>query len=362
MYSGRSLVSIWMSPDTLFKSPVSFLSNDLQECQKVLDGAKVDIYPVFTEELSVSQSGNEFKLAMTGKELFFTQYTFFRFCGMLGIPAKFAAKIPNDLLLQSIDTMLSSGENAKLQMVVRNGNVLSNILRDRQVYTDAAPLFEIGDDFTKGYQLREGNITDQGSLFLFEPYADQTIEPVKGDPYNVGYALHFGIEPGLLLTSSYSFRHACGNISIAPIGNRRANVSERLISREKGKLDFYRRYFEKHEQHYFNHCRERHENSIQSLPSRNLVDVQYEAVYSALNKLAGKEVAWALLEIAAEDHRTISKGIGYKKARDRFRPEYAEEVDPKIELYGLFNRVTAAAKGYQGLDRYGMQCAGGLFI
>lgn len=350
-----------MTPDTLFQSALRYTTKNLSEGKDFIEARKQHIYSTFASELAIEKVERQFVCSAEGRSLRFTENSFLRFCAAIGIPRGFAIKIPDDLLLKAIDTLLGSS-NFKLHFIIRDGNVIGDLLQ--KAHAEPLAFLEIADELTKEQQLREMSIGDNGTLLLFEPYSDQTIYPAADDPYNVGAAFHLGCRPGLLEAVPYSMRHACGNIAITRTTNPKNTIAERLMGSSKNKLDYYRRLLERYTPAHYREYKEEIYARLARCSSAEqmLVESQYEEIFKALDKLVGKEIAWAWIDVNEDEHKEILSSIKLKKVQQDSAGLLETPAKEGLTRYDVFNRITAGAAGYDGLERVALQTIGGALI
>lgn len=360
-----------MNSDTNFKAPLSFSTTNVDEAANFLVDNKVEELPTFTESIThaYEPETKRFHITVDNEQLDFTRDAYLEFCGLIGIPGAFADRIPNDLLIQCVDEMLSTS-NHKVRFLVRNKNIIVGSRRDNFVSVKPTEFLECASDLISNHAFREANIGDQGTALLFEPLKDSEISPTTGnvqDRFSIGVEFMFGMDffgrakSGLVSAYPYSLRHVCINIAGTTPTNPKWQLVETVTRKKNGAYDFYNRLLENYTgeryQAYLNDITER----IEKVAGKNLTDFEYDKTYSRLSRLLGKEVSLAIIGIDEEEHEGIMTDIQYKKKKNTFSKEAATELE-NLDMFELFNSVTAAAKGYNGIDRSRLQAIGGTLL
>lgn len=288
----------------------------------------------------------------------FTHQSLLEFGTVLGIPSAFLSKIPNELAIQNFDALLSEN-NVKLNIVTRDNNVCSNFYKESILPVEGMPFLEAGEDMLKTHSFHEASFSDGKTSFLFMPRENFEINPYQTDDiYSVGLGFHLGYSPNIALSTSWTQRHACGNIAQRPCRYDASVVVEKL--KKEARSGNYQRLIERSDKSYYEYCKNLEITRLQEI-SGILLDVQYDEVFKSLSGLLGREVAWSLIDVTEEDHKCINANISAKKKRKLFNAQTAEEV-LEIPRYEVFNRITAAAKGYSGDARVELQNIGGALL
>lgn len=349
-----------MTSDTKFAQELNKSLTDIQEARDFLTTHETQEVPVFMEALVHSYDAGEksFHLSAEGQRFRLTRTAYMEFCQQIGIPGKFADRIPNDLLIRCVDEMLDS-TNDKVRLLVRDKDVICGVKRDSYIGTNPRDFLGAADRLLAGHMFREANISDEGSSLLFEPMSGQMIQPSVenlNDRYNIGIAFQIGQSGGLLEAHPYSLRHVCTNVAVTRSESTKHQLVEKV--RRANVNRYYERLLESYETDRYTVYMQELSNRISRAINEPLTDWNYAQAYGQTAKLLGKEVTLALLGVAEDRHNEIQQEIKTKKLRDKWRREDSTALD-ELSLYEVFNSVTAAARGYSGLERSRLQEIGG---
>lgn len=351
-----------MHSDTHFAPELSFTTPNQKEAVEFLVTHEAEERPIFTESIEhhYNAESKEFQIKAENQELRFTRPAYYEFCAQLGIPNRFAERIPNELLLQCVDEMLSDN-NLKVRLIVRDKNIVSGCKRDSYIPVNPREFMEAGQMLFDNHLFREASISDHGTSFLFEPLTEQIITPSTqnvDDKFNVGIAFGLGYQTGLVEAHPYSLRHCCINVAITPSETPKYNLVEKV--KRKSGARYYDRLLENYTSDRYKTYMAELNNRIAKVINRRMTDHEYVRAFTPLNRMLGKEVSFALIGIDEDRHKEIMAEVAFKKAKDNWDKNVKELED--LDVFEVFNSITAAAKGYNGLDRVRMQSIGGSLL
>jgi len=349
-----------MTSDTKFAQEINWSTQDIKEARDFLATHEVQEVPVFMEALVHSYDAGEksFRLSAEGQQFRLTRTAYMEFCGTIGIPGKFADRIPNDLLIRCVDEMLDD-TNDKVRLLVRDRDVICGVKRDSFIHTNPRDFLSAADGLLNSHQFREANVSDEGTSLLFEPMANQMIAPNVVNPddrYNIGITFQLGYDAGLLEAHPYSLRHVCTNVAVTRSEAPKYRLVEKVRRASLGR--YYSRLLENYESDRYVVYTQELSNRIARAINEPLTDWNYVRAFGPTAKLLGKEVALALIGVDEDKHNELMQEIKFKKAREEWRREDSTALDG-LALYDVFNSLTAAAKGYSGAERSRLQEIGG---
>jgi hypothetical protein len=347
-----------MHADTKFAPEITATLTSYQELGDFLQTHKAEEEPCFLEETVPLLSEKEFRLDHSGKNYRFTRPAFFQYCAAMGIPPKFADKIPNDLLHSCMERLVED-DNQKLRLVIRDEDVISMVHKENFILTEPLEFQEAAKPLLDTHQFREANVSDFGTTMLLEPYRDQHFDLPGDDTFNVGMAFSIGYGSGTLRARPYSLRHCCINVAITATERPTSRIVETIGKRKKASA--YDRFLNQYNmEEYQSFLKELH-TRIESIRDKPLMDGEYRDTFKMMNRLLGKEMSLAIIGVSKDQHAEILEDLKYREDRpiagqSPFRP--VEEL-PKFDV---FNRITALAKNYTGQDRHELQLVGGALV
>lgn len=352
-----------MHSDTVFSPALNYTSPDLTAVRDFLKVHETEERPCFTEAIKhhYDEAARRFGIMADGQALAFTREAYLEFCSVLGIPGKFADRIPNDLLTRNVEEMLDDN-NQKVRLLIRDGNIVSGVKSDNYVTTNPRSFIEAAEPLLESHLFREASVTDGGTSLLFEPLKEQTIAPdvVKPDDrYNIGIAFDLGYKVGIVEARPYSLRHVCTNVAISASDAMKHRLVEKL--RRNGSARYYSRLLENYTSEAYKEWMQEVSNRIAKALNEPMTDFGYMATFGSLNKLVGKEVALAIIGVSEDTHDGIILDVNYKKKKGGFSQEDSTAISD-LQLYDVFNSVTAAGKGYSGRERVRLQEIGGALL
>lgn len=342
-----------MDLDTVFKPSLNETIFTLDQTYAFLDKHKTEELASFAEALEVRFNENQFYLVIDNEVFLFTRDSFLDFCTLLGISKTFANKIPNELLLQCIEKMLSTSL-VKIRFEVRDKNVIAQCKKEAFSRIDPETFFQEADPVFNRSNFREANIGDNLVTMLVEPRGKSTIQ-VANDPFEIGVSFSLGLGKGLLEAQPYSLRHCCTNIASSYSRTPRNNLIQRLSPKTPGS---YNRLVDSFEDKLYDNYKEELSGRIELCMQAPLTEYDYCLVFNNLKPLLGGEVALALLNVDKFRHAEIMSEVKAKHLRD----EKADNPLEDLSKWETWNQVTAAAKGYVGEDRIALQSVGGLLV
>ena len=230
-----------MNSTTVFAPELNLSTSDPKEALDFVSQHEAQEIPLFTEAIihRYDETAKEFIIEAESHPYRFTQPAYLEFCHQLGIPERFANKIPNDLLIRCVDEMLAAS-NEKIRLIVRDQNVIARCQRDTYVATNPREFFQAGEVLFQNHLFREASLSDRGTSILFEPLSGQMIQPNVENPsdqFNVGIAFGLGFQTGLIEAHPYSLRHVCLNVAITRSEVPKYNLVEKL--KRKGSSKYY---------------------------------------------------------------------------------------------------------------------------
>lgn len=354
-----------MDSQTKFASCLSYTSSNPEDVVNFVADHKAELVPCFSEDLihEWDSGSNQFRLKMGQESFELTYPAYLAFVQRLGIPPRFAEKIPNPLLVECVDKMLDDS-NLKLQLKIRDKNVICGVHRDKQPIITFDQLFEGTVALTQSHLLREISVGDDEAAIFLEPLQFPCLTPNPNDPqdqYNAGISLKTGGGAGLIELLPYSHRQYCGNVALTSRDQSKTGLVEKL---RPGKVDrAYDRLLDNYNHEDNKRYREMAEflnRALVGIMGKKLQEWEYDSAFTQTRKLLGKEVAFALFGTDPEEHKQLMEEIRFHKSRDEFGPEHNRET--RFDAFEVFDHLTAAAKGYTGVDRITLQAIGGSLL
>ncbi len=344
-----------MNPDTKFALDLSHSSVDVKEVKDFLEKHRAEPIRVFSEDIThrYDEAEKTPMIQMEGSEFRFTSSAYYQFCQLVGLPTAFAMRIPAGLAQQNMEVLLDGEDSRKIQFMVRDTNVICGAFNTNHIHTEPLTFFDSAAQLLKKQLFREASISDWGTSFLFEPGTDSTIEPVTGDSFNIGMGFQVGFSSGRIQADPYSLRHCCLNIAITASEFPRYRLLEKLKAKPSNLP--YSRIIENYEGGIYQHLMKELSERLAAAMSLRMTDETYVNTFNGLQKVVGKEISLHWLDIEKEQHDEIVSN--FKLKEDGEAP-----IDLEKDQYESFNRITAAAKGYTGMDRIKLQEIGGRLI
>ena len=335
----------------------------MDEIVQKLEENKTEDVPLFMEDFQVKYDGTEkaFLGIAEGKERKFTLPAFYGFCNAIGIPAAFVDKIPNPLLDQNIQSLLDDN-NQKIRIGTR-GDVIAYTRHDSYVPIKSLEFIDSVRPILPKHLFREGSLHDDGMILELEPLVDISLTPSTTDPmdkFNVGTAFHVGFGSGLVRAMPYSLRHVCLNVAISQPQMARNRLIEK-VKKDKSAVPYFERLIENYGgEHYKMWLDEINVKLAKAIESR-MTDWTYYNTFRSLNPIVGKEVALSMMHVVEERHQEIMDDVKYRKRKNQFDETHQTELEEE-QVYDIFNSITDAAKGYNGIERVQLQTVGGQLL
>jgi hypothetical protein len=342
-----------MDLDTVFKPSLNDTLFTLDETYAFIKKHKTEEVLSFAEELEIRFNENQFYLVIDNEAFLFTRDSFMEFCTLLGISKTFANKIPNDLLLQCIEKMISTSMT-KIRFEVRDKNVIAQCKKETFSRIDPHTFFQEADPIFLKSKFREANIGDSLITMLVEPNGKSTIQ-VANDPFEIGIEFRLSLGKSLLEARPYSLRHACTNIASSYSKTPRNNLVQRLSTKTQGS---YNRLIDSCEDKLFDTYKEELSTRIEECMKASMTEFDYCTVFNNLKPLLGVEVALALLNTDKFRHAEIMAEVKAKYLREETTVVPLED----FSKWDCFNSVTAAGKGYTGEERIFLEEIGGMLV
>lgn len=356
-----------MSPKTLFKSADAVEVANLDEAIASVESNHYQLETVYAEacELRFLPEANEFEGNFDDRNIRFTKKGLLKFCSCIGVPAGFADKVPNELLITNVMKMLESAEKKKIKMIYRNG-VLVSAMKPGRCWLKPNQVLEY---MAAGLQQRKlvtnrVSITDDGIVAnAFEtPTTKFDLSP--DDPFSLGLRLDYGYrKPGLLEGGFFSLRSVCLNTAYAPRTKamRHAIQYERIRGTEINS-DSFARFHEKltAPASVIQQLRTAH----LALKGLTVLDETYIGLYKHLAKVVGHEPALGIFQVDDARHESILAVVKARQALVESDPDF-DPTPQRIEgmdSYFLFNKITSVAQNYKGEDRLDLEELGGTLL
>lgn len=355
-----------MSPNTLFRTADPLEPQTIDEAVALVEQANFEQEATHAEgcELHYIPEAQEFEGEFDGRKARFTKSGFLRFCGTVGVPKGFAEKVPNELLLTNVNTLLEGFQAKKLKMIYRNG-VVVNAIKPGRCWLPPKTTVEFLRDGLRDRKLVTDRIiiTDDG--IVANAYESPTSQFDLGDdPFDLGIRLDYGYEKqGLLKSGFFSRRHRCLNVAYAISGKTmRENIRfERIRGTEASSMTFAR-FHEKFVPAADLIVKMR--TAHKAIQGMNLMDEEYCDLYRQLSKVVGHEPALGVFQVEEARHEFIVQGVKTRKAAMEFDQSavFAPMAVEGLELYELFNKLTALGQAYKGTDRLFLEELGGSLL
>lgn len=355
-----------MSPNTIFRSADALEPKSLDEAISQVEQSKFEQDVSYAKEIEIKfiPEANEFEGVFGGRTARFSKIGFLRLCGAVGIPAGFAEKVPNDLLITNIEELLAGFEAKKLKMIYR-GNIVVDATKPGKCWVHPKTSIEYLAAGLKARNLISDRIVVTNDGVVANAYETPTTQfDLGADPFDLGIKLDYGYsKPGLLTSGFFSRRHACLNIAYAMSSKTmQKNIGyERL----RGTENFANSYGRFHERltlpcNLVPQVKQAH----MVIKGQKLEDEGYLTLYKQLSKIIGHEPTLGVFQVTEDQHELYTTTVKTRKAMLEVEP--SANVGPvsidSIELYTLLNKLTSLAQAYKGEDRLKIESLGGTLL
>ncbi len=359
-----------MSPDTTFRICEPSESDSIEHAISSVDEMKFDQETAFAEGTGVSfeATSKEFELDQDGARYRFSLEGLLSFCATIGIPRAFAEKVPNSLLVTNINEMLDASDKTKIKYI-RRGPVIVRAMRPTRAWLHPKSVIENAAEGLKerGWGSDRVTVMDDGvvlNAYEANPTTFRIKLPEQEDTYDVGVGMDYGVgRPGLLVGRFITRNHRCRNIAhLADQGDLRKLCTYERIRSTDPKPATYRRFHERctGPAEYVEALTTMHSRLL----SQPLMDVQYLSLQRSLARVIGKESSLSQFGMDEDSHEVIVQDVKARTLMAELPGAIPREPFPvrQVQLYKTFNRVTALAHGYHGIDKLHLEQIGGAFL
>lgn len=304
------------------------------------------------DELALDTEGH---LTRQGERHPMTKWALESLCGVVGIPASFARKIPWDLLRHNFEE-LKAKRDCRMMLALGRERTLINVIEQRKLGYFPAKSIDVLrslQGLERQLQVHGLRIADRGIEVSFLDPAVGTLEPAVGDITGIGLRLT-NSETGYrgLKASSFLLRLVCTNGAVLSNDWGSAEWSyDPRMDYERSLASFFQRV------PGLSLSVQRLREAYQTMFQKNLPVLGLVNLWRRVARIAGPDHADSILGIPQERRKALVKATRERAAREESRTQESE-----TSYWQAYNAITERARAYDFLRWRQLERVGGGLI
>jgi len=337
-----------------FAPPIKPLhTTDISVATAFVTGLKVTPKIVSAANIIANPDG---MLSCNGEFHKVTEFGFESFCKMLGIPASFARKIPQDLLFDNIRRLTESQPDLDLAVLFRDNGEIAGVCKPPYIERSYADVLAV---FAEKNELSYVNVSEDLMTLGFW-YENRIIPKSEDDALHVGTYVYSSILKSCKVHAfSGLYRSSCENSFVMPFfGKVNANYKE-----EDNMLLRFAELLQCFDATIY----ERFQRDFAAFNMRKLFDTEISSIWKSAHRTISSSEIDSFFEFTEDERKTLMTTVQTRfveNKRARLVGAAVEESTPtNIMAYDILNKLTShARKNLFGSNKLAIEKLAGTWV
>lgn len=345
--------------EAVFAAPGKFFkTRDVREALEISNSLRLTETSCKLGDISLTAN---MKISFKGEEKRMTSAGFFGFCKLLGLPKKFATSIPDDLLLDNVQRLISDNFSSNITIMSRpSGDIVNFIPEESQSFQSFDVLSAIASSFESNIKYIDIN---DSFMKICISYSDTVKISDKESLYISNFVTNYPAREGKFTLSANSglFKTECENSFVMQILGK---LKVKYHLDKELRLSKFLEHLGICDNIFLSIIKSR--SSI--ISSSNLFDFELKNLWKAIQPILGPVIADKLLKIDNEETRKILfSSIDLRKIKNKQSRLTGDAVDDPVLLnvntYDVLNEITLYAHTVlAGESRHKLETICGKFL